>query len=90
MINERWKQILLKIVSLISIEAGEIIDFLQAENKILRSKIDGQIKFTDYDRGLLVKHGMPIKDRLQEFISIVKPETLLSWNRKMKKEKWTS
>ncbi|MGD9201644.1 MAG: integrase core domain-containing protein, partial [Chitinispirillia bacterium] len=57
--------------------------------KILRSKIDGQIKLTDYDRMLLVKYGMPIKDRLYEFISIVKPDTLLAWNRKMKNEKWT-
>lgn len=38
---------------------------------------------------LLVKHGIPIKHRLHEFISIVKPETLLAWNRKMKKAKWT-
>jgi hypothetical protein len=36
-----------------------------------------------------IKHGISIKHRLHEFISIVKPETLLAWNRKMKKEKWT-
>ena len=39
MINLLWKQILLKIVSIFTKEAGGIIDFLQAENKILRSKI---------------------------------------------------
>lgn len=32
---------------------------------------------------------MPIKERLHEFISIVKPETLLRLNRQMKKKKWT-
>jgi len=81
MINLLWKHILLKIVSIVTKEAGEIIDFLYTENKILRSKIDGTIKLTDYDRTLLVKYGMPIKDRLYEFISIVKPDTLLAWNR---------
>jgi hypothetical protein len=38
---------------------------------------------------LLIKHGMPLKDRLHEFISTVKPETILKWNRRMKKAKWT-
>ena len=81
MINLLWKQLLIKIVDFVTKEAGEIIDFLHAENKILRSKIDGPIKLTDYDRMLLIKHGMPLKDRLHEFISIVKPETILKWNR---------
>ena len=89
MINKLWKQFLLIILSYIAKEAGEIIDFLQAENRILRGKINSQIKLTDYDRKILVKHGMPITDCLHEFISIVKPETLLKWNRQRKKEKWT-
>jgi putative transposase len=89
MIQALWKQLLIQIVGFVTKEAGEIIDFLHAENKILRSKIDGAIKLTDYDRMLLIKHGLPIKDRLHEFISIVKPETILNRNRRMKKEKWT-
>jgi putative transposase len=32
---------------------------------------------------------MPFKDRLREVISIVCPETLLAWNRRMKRRKWT-
>jgi putative transposase len=80
---------LIQIVGFVTKEAGEIIDFLHAENKILRSKIDGHIKLTDYDRMLLIKYGLPLKDRLHEFISIVKPETILNRNRRMKKEKWT-
>lgn len=87
MINLLWKKLLLKIVGFITKEAGGIIDFLQAENKILRSKIYGKIILTEYDRRLLVKHGLPIKHRLHEFISIVKPETLLAWNRQKKKDK---
>jgi putative transposase len=30
-----------------------------------------------------------IKDRLWEIISIVRPETLLAWNQRMKRRKWT-
>jgi len=32
---------------------------------------------------------LPIKDRLWDVISIVRPETLLAWNRRMKRQKWT-
>ena len=89
MINLLWKQILVKIAGFITKEAGDIIDFLHTENKFLRSKINGRVILTNYDKMLLVKHGIPIKDRLHEFISIVKPETLLAWNRQIKKKKWT-
>jgi hypothetical protein len=81
MIQALWKQLLIQIVGFVTKEAGEIIDFLHTENKILRSKIDGHIKLTDYDRMLLIKYGVPLKDRLHEFISIVKPETILNRNR---------
>ncbi len=38
---------------------------------------------------MLVKYGIRIKDHLDEVSSIVRPETLLAWHRRMKKEKWT-
>jgi putative transposase len=37
----------------------------------------------------LVKHGLRIRDRLGEVISIAKPETLLAWHRRQKQKKWT-
>jgi putative transposase len=37
----------------------------------------------------LYKYGLRIKDRLDEAVSIVRPETLLCWHRRMKKQKWT-
>lgn len=64
-------------------------DFLRQENRILRGKFGARIPLTDADRRILVKYGLRIKDRLGEIISIVKPETLLAWNRRMKREKWT-
>jgi len=37
----------------------------------------------------LVKYGLRIRDRLREIVTIAQPETLLAWNRRLKKEKWT-
>ncbi len=57
-------------------------DFLRQENKILRSKLGKRVPLTESDRRILVRYGMPIKERLC-------PETLLAWNRRMKRQKWT-
>ena len=64
-------------------------DFLRQENKILRSKLGKRVPLTETDRRTLVRYGLPIKERLAEVISIVRPETLLAWNRRMKRRKWT-
>ena len=34
-------------------------------------------------------YGLRIRERLSEVITIVKPETLLKWHRRMKQKKWT-
>lgn len=64
-------------------------DFLRQENKILRSKLGKRVPLTEADRRMLVRYGLPIKERLAAVISIVQPETLLSWHRRMKRKKWT-
>jgi len=64
-------------------------DFLRQENKILRSKLGKRVPLTEADCRLLVRYGLPIKQRLADVISIVSPETLLAWHRRMKRKKWT-
>jgi len=64
-------------------------DFLRQENKILRSKLGKRVPLTEADRRTLVRYGLCIKERLAEVITIVRPETLLAWNRRMKRRKWT-
>ena len=34
--------------------------------------------------------SVQVKERLDQIVSIVKPETLLAWNRQQKQKKWTS
>jgi putative transposase len=63
--------------------------YLRQENRILRSKLGKRVYLTDDDRHVLVQYGLPIKNRLKDTMSIVRPETLLNWHRKMKKKKWT-
>ena len=64
-------------------------DFLRQENRILRSKLGKRVPLTESDRRTLVRFGLSLKERLADVITIVRPETLLAWNRRMKRRKWT-
>jgi hypothetical protein len=64
-------------------------DFLRQENKILRNKLGKRVPLTEADRWTLVRYDLCIKERLAEVMTIVRPETLLAWNRRMKRQKWT-
>jgi hypothetical protein len=64
-------------------------DYLRQENKILRSKLGKRVPLNESERRMLVKYGLPIKNSLHEIMSIARPETLLSWHRRMKRKKWT-
>lgn len=70
-------------------EIGLMNDYLRLENKILRSKLGKRVPLKEIERRMLAKYGIRIKEHLKEIMSIVKPETLLAWHRRMKKEKWT-
>ena len=64
-------------------------EYLHAENRILKSKIKGHIRFTDNDRRSLVDAALAMGRKLmQEVVSIVKPETILAWQRRLEQQKW--
>jgi putative transposase len=64
-------------------------EYLQLENKILKSKLNKRITFTDDERRALVESAMAMgKDLMEEVVSIVQPKTLFAWQRKLEKEKW--
>ena len=64
-------------------------EYLRAENKVLKSKIKGRIRFTRDERRTLVDAAVAMGRKLmQKVVSIVKPETILAWQRRLEKEKW--
>lgn len=66
-------------------------EYLRAENKVLKSRIKGRIRFTDEERRSLVDAALAMGRKLmQEVVRIVKPETILAWQRRLEKEKWDS
>jgi putative transposase len=64
-------------------------EYLRAENKILRSKIGKGVDFTDKDRRTLVDAALAMgKELMGDVVTIVKPETILAWQRRLEKQKW--
>lgn len=65
------------------------LEYVLAENKILRKQIRGSVKMNDADRRTLAEVGKKLgKQALKELGSIVSPDTILGWYRKLVAKKF--
>jgi putative transposase len=59
-------------------------EYLVTENHILRGQITGRVRLSDGERKTLAEIGMKLgKQALEEVASIVKPDTILTWHRRL-------
>ena len=67
-----------------------VIEFLQAENRLLKERLRGRgIRFTDAERALLARKAKAMgRKALLELDTIVSPDTLLRWHRRFVAQKW--
>src|SRR5450759_2043001 len=67
-----------------------VIEFLQAENRLLKDRLRGKsIRFTDAERALLARKAKAVgRKALLELETIVSPDTLLRWHRRVVAETW--
>jgi transposase len=64
-------------------------EYLAAENEILHSKLSGRLQLTNSERMRLAKLGKRLGLKaLKEVAAIVKPETILTWYRKLVAKKF--
>lgn len=61
------------------------IQYLRAENEVLRSRITGPIRVTPAERSRLVRLGKPLGNAVRALVSIVRPATFLKWVRDAEK-----
>ncbi len=79
-----WKTLLAYITGTVDQELLVRNEYLVAENRILRNQITGRVRLTDGERTTLAALGKRLgKQALAEVMSVVKPETLLAWHRKL-------
>jgi transposase InsO family protein len=68
-----------------------VIDYLIEENRVPKEQLEGQrLRFTDEQRiRLAVKAKMLGRRALDELETLVTPDTLFAWHRKLIAQKWT-
>ena len=68
-----------------------VIDYLMEENRVLKEQFEGKrLRFTDEQRiRLAVKAKVLGRRALDELETLVIPDTLLAWHRKLIAKKWT-
>jgi len=67
-----------------------VIEFLQAENRMLKERLRGKrIRFTDAERALLARKAKAVgRKALLNLDTIVSPDTLMRWHRRLVAQKW--
>jgi len=88
--GNKWLSVPL-IVTIIRLLCRELTlqnEYLKVENKILKSKIKKRTVFTDDERRTLVDAALAMgRDLKEQVVTIVKPKTILVWQRKLEKQK---
>src|SRR5215510_9951913 len=67
-----------------------VIEFLQAENRLLKERLRGKrIRFTDVERAFLARKAKAVgRKALLQLDTIVTPDTLMRWHRRLVAQKW--
>jgi putative transposase len=84
-----WTTLLAYISGSIDEELLLRIEYLVAENRILRGQIKGRLQLSDAERQTLAEIGKKLgKQALEKVANIVKPNTILGWHRKLAADKF--
>jgi putative transposase len=83
-----WKRLLAYMTGSVDQEVLRRNAYLVTENRILRQQITGRVRLSDGERTTLAEIGKKLgKQALAEVASIVTPETILAWHRKLVAQK---
>lgn len=63
-------------------------EYLRLENRTLKGKLPGRVQFTDEERRSLAEAALAMgRSLMKEVVTIVKPETILAWQRRLERRK---
>jgi len=84
-----WKHLLASITGTVDQALLLRNAYLVTENRLLRNQITGRVRLTDSERKTLADIGQKLgKKALEEVATIVKPDTILGWHRKLVAQKF--
>jgi putative transposase len=87
---QSWQLLLVTLAGWINRQQQDVIAYIQEENRILKGKLKGKrIRFTDDERRRLAVKGKALgRKALRQVASIVTPDTILAWHRKLIAQRW--
>jgi len=84
-----WRKVLAYITGTVDEELLLRNEYLAAENRILMEQLQGRLRLTDPQRKALAEIGYRLGRKvLADVANLVKPETILSWYRKLVAQKF--
>src|SRR2546422_1243579 len=84
-----WQHLLVYITGTVDQELLLRNEYLVTENRVLRHQLTGRVRLSDGERKTLAEIGHQLgKKALEEVATIVKPETILGWHRKLVAQKF--
>ena len=86
-----WQILVATMAGWISRQQDAVIEYLREENRVLKQQLGRKrLRLTDDQRRRLAVRGKAIGRRaLAEVASLVTPDTILRWHRRLIAEKWT-
>jgi len=78
-VSKIFHSLLAPIASAADCQLARYVEFLKEENKILRSRIKGQIHTKARERQRLLALGKALGQAIEELIAIVTPATFYRW-----------
>src|SRR5712691_6500079 len=79
-----WARILAFVTGMVDQELLARIEYLAAENRILKAQLKGRLKLSDGERATLGKTGHCIgREVLGEVANVARSDTILTWHRKL-------
>ncbi|NQT37259.1 MAG: hypothetical protein HQ581_07210, partial [Planctomycetes bacterium] len=78
-----WKRMLAYISGSVNEELLRRIEYLLEENRVLRDQIEKRIRLTDPERRTLAEKAVVLGKLMADTVTIVKPETILKWHRRL-------
>ncbi|MDP6526366.1 MAG: hypothetical protein QGH15_19315 [Kiritimatiellia bacterium] len=64
------------------------IEYLIEENRVLRNQIEKRILLTDAERRILAEKAVALGKLMADTVTIVRPETILKWHRRLVAKKF--
>jgi len=86
-----WQILVAAMAGWITRQQDAVIDYLREENRVLKEQLGcKRLRLTDAQRRRLAVRGKAIGRRaLAEVATLVTPDTILRWHRKLVAQKWT-